>query len=499
MAYNLSLPGQMSEEELIFIERLASGVPPKGRIVELGSLFGRSSWAWAKSADPSVTVYCVDPWKRENWIGELERKFGVAFGVETFHRHTADCTNIVALPGYSPDDLGDWNLPLDIYFDDSVHNNPVFRQNLDFWVQHVKPGGIMCGHDYRPEFPDIVSEVNLLAERMGARVEVVGSLWMIELPANGHRHPGHSGEPPLPMLVSAPPAIDVKDVPALPSHLASMMKQEELSLLYAMTKHHYRGTGEIIDLGPFLGSSTFMLVEGLLANPVSKRRMSRVFSFDRFIYEPHKGFDVFLKAKDLPTLSFFPHFVANLGHRFQHVYCSPGDLTQLAWNQNPIEILFIDAAKTSSLSDHIVRQFFGALEQQHAVVIQQDYFYYGCPWLIITMEHFADWLSYVGSAPGATAYFQSRAKIPGILLRTPVNVALNPARQELLLERAAERHLGSNRKTIVDLARAYYLLSTGERDRATAMVDSLKVTACTDEWSPHSVWNVDALRRELTL
>ncbi|MGD9616041.1 MAG: class I SAM-dependent methyltransferase [Alphaproteobacteria bacterium] len=499
MPYNTSIPGQVNQEELAFIERLAAAVPPGGRVLELGSLFGRSSWAWAKSVDPSVTVYCVDPWKREIWIEKLEQEFGVPFGIDTFHRHTADCINIVALPGYSPIDFEDWNLPLDIYFDDSVHTNPVFRQNLEFWAGHIKPGGVLCGHDYGRDFPDIISEVNALAERLGVTVNVVGAIWMIELPAD--RPCGTEGlvESPDPYLKSLPLSVNDEDVPPLPSHIGSMMKREELGLLYALAKHHYRGSGEVIDLGPFLGSSTFMLVEGLEANPISRHRPLRVFSFDRFIYEPEKGYDPFLKSTDLPTFSFFPHYMANLGERFRKIFCSPGDLMELRWNQNPVEILFIDAAKTPTLNNHIIQQFFGALQEGHSVVVQQDYFYYGCPWIIAAMEHFADWIAYVGSAPGATAYFQSRAKIPRILIRTPLEIANNPARQVQLLERAAERQEGSNRKIIVDLARAYHLSQNGDHGCASAIVQSINAVAQPDEWRQATEWNLDALRQELKL
>jgi len=62
MAYNLSIPGQITERELWAIETLAKFVPPGGIIVEVGSFLGLSSCAWAKSVHPSVTVYCIDPW-----------------------------------------------------------------------------------------------------------------------------------------------------------------------------------------------------------------------------------------------------------------------------------------------------------------------------------------------------------------------------------------------------------------------------------------------------
>ena len=418
----------------------------------------------------------------------------LAFGLDTFHRHTADCVNIVALPGYSPTDLTDWNLPLDIYFDDSVHTNPVFRQNLEFWLQHVKPNGILCGHDHSSQFPDIVNEVTALAQRIGASVEVVGAIWKIELPPAWRRDNKSAVEIPRAPFVQTPLAISA--APPLPSHIGTMMKPEELNLLYGLARHHYQGHGEIIDFGPFLGSSTFMLVEGLRANSRLYGSGRRIFSFDRFVYEPYKGFDIFLNEKDLPTRSFFQNYLVNLKEQIANVYCSPGDLLTFSWNQHPIEILFVDLAKSVELNNHLIRQFFGALIPQHSIVVQQDYFYYGCPWIAIAMEHFADWLDYVGCAMGATAYFQARAKIPQILVRTPIDVANNPARQIRLLERAGRAQsarpakLSTLHAPIIWVLWVWVALHFRCSTRSTG-------SGVPDDWSSALDWNMRVARREM--
>ena len=57
MPYNLRIPGRFTERELWAIEAMAKSVPPGGVVVEVGSYLGLSSYAWAKSVDPSVTVY----------------------------------------------------------------------------------------------------------------------------------------------------------------------------------------------------------------------------------------------------------------------------------------------------------------------------------------------------------------------------------------------------------------------------------------------------------
>jgi hypothetical protein len=183
---DMRIPGQMTEGELRGIERLATAVPDGGCVVETGSLYGRSSFVWAKSVRPSVSVYCIDPWVREPWIIELVEKTipdCPPFGIDAFRRYTQDCRNINMIQGYSPDDVKRWTRPVDLYFDDSLHHNPYFRRNLRFWLGHVKPGGIMCGHDYCAEWPDVIAEVDALARELGVPVHRRQWLWWIELPA----------------------------------------------------------------------------------------------------------------------------------------------------------------------------------------------------------------------------------------------------------------------------------------------------------------------------
>ena len=107
MAKNPNIPGQISDYQQTAIEIVASLVPKKGRMVEVGSLFGSSSWCWAKSVDPSATVYCVDPWENNVGIWAMEKRCGIKYGIDQFKVYTADCPNIVPKQGYSPNDFED--------------------------------------------------------------------------------------------------------------------------------------------------------------------------------------------------------------------------------------------------------------------------------------------------------------------------------------------------------------------------------------------------------
>lgn len=184
MPYNLSIPGQVSEFQLRCIELVAQLVPSGGHVVEVGSLFGRSSHAWASSVPSGATVHAIDPWQGNRGVAAMETSHGVRYGIDAFRHYTAECRNIEAHQGFSPKDFLDWSQPIDLYYEDAVHTNPVLRTNLDFWVRHLRPEGVVCGDDYRPRFPDVVCEVNSLAARLGRELIVADFFWCL-LPRGG--------------------------------------------------------------------------------------------------------------------------------------------------------------------------------------------------------------------------------------------------------------------------------------------------------------------------
>lgn len=181
---NRSIPGQMSDQELLRLMQLARMVPENGIIVEVGCLYGLSSWHLAKACAPGVTIFCIDPWRPEKWVTDLVERPQNAppFSREAFARFTADCNNIVMVQGYSPDIARGWKIPIDLYVEDAVHANPILQRNLNFWGQRVRPGGVISGHDYTPEWPDVIKEVNALANGLQSQITLVDTLWSVEKP-----------------------------------------------------------------------------------------------------------------------------------------------------------------------------------------------------------------------------------------------------------------------------------------------------------------------------
>lgn len=183
---NRSIPGELRDAELARIMELAAAVPKGGVVVEIGSLYGLSSWHLAKACAPGVTVFCVDPWQREQWVIDIVEKplNAPPFCRAAFESYTADCDNIVMIEGYSPQIARGWNLPVDLYFEDAVHTNPTLATNLAFWSERVKPGGVIAGHDYAKYWPEVMEEVDGLAKRVGSKLTVVDTVWSLRKPSS---------------------------------------------------------------------------------------------------------------------------------------------------------------------------------------------------------------------------------------------------------------------------------------------------------------------------
>lgn len=192
---NKEIPRTMILSGLTYLGHLARTVPKNGLIVEIGPLFGSSTWVLAKNADPSVRVISIDTWEPAKWIDGVEANFPgcKSFGIDAFKYYTRDCPNVTAVQGYSPGIMGDWNEPIDLFFDDATHGNPGFTESLDYYLPKLKPGGVACGDDYAPGWPDIVTGVVDLGKKWETRPEIIGRVWAVVKPgASGERRSVYS-------------------------------------------------------------------------------------------------------------------------------------------------------------------------------------------------------------------------------------------------------------------------------------------------------------------
>lgn len=169
--------GYMRANELDIIAQLAKQVPINGTIVELGSMFGRTAVTWVTYADPSVTVVCVDEFAEEEQFTNISfpedptrPKENVRYRTyDLFLENTKPYKNIKHLRGTCPYQIEYTGESIDLLFVDLGHVNPADWDSIEYFSKWLTPNHILCGHDYIPEYPEILPDVIENVKRLEQR------------------------------------------------------------------------------------------------------------------------------------------------------------------------------------------------------------------------------------------------------------------------------------------------------------------------------------------
>lgn len=251
--------------------------------------------------------------------------------------------------------------------------------------------------------------------------------------------------------------------------IPGMICDDESLFLHWIGRKVVRGDGCIVDLGPLAGGSTYALCSGVALNPRAAGR-TRVHSYD--LWRFHPDWQSFFPGQRLRRgANVHPLFMKNLQGFRDTVVSHAGDILKYRWSGEPIEILFIDAAKSVKLWSHILREFLPHCVPGRTLIVQQDWVCAQCPWIHITTARLSEYLAPVDSPLGATVAFLLRRPIPAPLLEErdfagPVATALGR------LDQAAALTLGWY-GLCVQLAKAHYLVMRGRSKEALAVVDQV--------------------------
>jgi hypothetical protein len=168
----------MNYDEKFLLIQLSRSLAPNSVVVEVGSYLGSSAAIMSK-ANPEVDIHCFDPFEdsdsrqvdgwRNTFLAQALGS-GTPRTLEGVQSLLQDYPRIHLHQGYSPWDFLYWKTPVDLYFEDGMHQNPEFAANIDFWSSKIKIGGFMAIHDHRywlePGVPlhyqDIVDRVDEL-------------------------------------------------------------------------------------------------------------------------------------------------------------------------------------------------------------------------------------------------------------------------------------------------------------------------------------------------
>jgi len=168
----LKVAGWMSEQELSY---LADAASRSMLIAEIGSWKGRSTCALA--ANTEGLVVAVDTFQgspEHQWeLGQHEPQWLIG----EFMRNTYGLP-VVSVVATSV--AAAWMFQchrFDMIFIDAGHEPQEVEQDIRSWGPLLKTGGILCGHDYRNEYPGIMEVV----KRLVPQFRVVDSIWTTEV------------------------------------------------------------------------------------------------------------------------------------------------------------------------------------------------------------------------------------------------------------------------------------------------------------------------------
>jgi hypothetical protein len=163
--------GWTTEEELKFLAETARNT---SNIVEIGSWKGRSTKVLLEASDGlvnSIDHFKGTSEKGDGWSGFLADEQDV-YG--EFMKNVGHYENLRVHKMGSEEAVSLFeDGSLDMVFIDGDHTRKGVTRDIENYLPKIKPGGVICGHDYSPGFPDVIKVVN---EKFG-QVGLAGTIW----------------------------------------------------------------------------------------------------------------------------------------------------------------------------------------------------------------------------------------------------------------------------------------------------------------------------------
>jgi len=131
---------------------------------EIGCLWGSTTGHLLRNC-PGLELYAVDMWSPDMYGDDLP-PWDFVRAKERFYEAVKDF-NPTVLEGVSWE-MSKWvdDGYLDFVFIDANHNYESVYKDIVSWSRKIRPGGMLCGHDYAERFPGVVMAVNELTEKI---------------------------------------------------------------------------------------------------------------------------------------------------------------------------------------------------------------------------------------------------------------------------------------------------------------------------------------------
>ena len=168
------IEGFFSEDEGRWYARFARALHG-GVFVEVGSWKGRSTSFIGPICNANGTrLVCVDHWQGSNdSLGPRYAATLVTEDVEQTFRANMRDLGITVEVIVAPPVAAAATFPLasiDRVFLDGSHDGPSVAKDLVAWSERLRPDGILAGHDYGPNHPELCAAVDAFASERGLAI-----------------------------------------------------------------------------------------------------------------------------------------------------------------------------------------------------------------------------------------------------------------------------------------------------------------------------------------
>jgi predicted O-methyltransferase YrrM len=186
------VPGHLGENEARFLGLLAACVPARGAIVEIGSFKGRSTVMLAKVASHYGfgPVVAIDPHNSPILLDRHTNPEASSYKDFLHSIHAAGVSDHVEPHvAYSTDVANSWSRPIRLLWIDGDHSYEGAKKDLDGFLPHLVPVGVVALHDALNAFPGpirVFVEDVLRSDRFGPAGFVHSIAWAQFRPEDGH-------------------------------------------------------------------------------------------------------------------------------------------------------------------------------------------------------------------------------------------------------------------------------------------------------------------------
>ncbi len=146
--------GYLYLDEVEALMSMAELIPENGMMINIGAGAGTSALTVAE-VRPDVHIVTVD-------ISDGGPNGGLENEINAFKNAEMEGLLPEQILGDSKEIGKDWDRDkVDLVFVDGDHSESGIRGDIEFWLQHIKEGGIIVFHDYSPEFwPQVMMVVD---------------------------------------------------------------------------------------------------------------------------------------------------------------------------------------------------------------------------------------------------------------------------------------------------------------------------------------------------